>query len=78
MPDPPRDTKVDHTKSVSIADLSDPFADSEPKANIGEQASRPKLLTHVPKGLDFTHDNIDIVSIDVDDSRASKGTSLLE
>ena len=78
VPDPPRDIEVDHTRPVPIADLSDSFADPEPKANICRQASSPKLLMHAPEGLDFTNDNIDFVSIDVDDSKAPKGTSCPE
>lgn len=71
--DPFADPEGSPTEPDPLANRENPFADPGPKANGTGHAARAKLLTRTHGGLDLTNDDIDFVSVDVDDLKAPKG-----
>ncbi len=75
MTELPTITEAVHTKFDPFAGPEDSFTDSRPKGNMVRQAS---TLKHVSEGLGTICNDIDFVSIDVENSRASWGLMWLE
>ncbi len=74
--DPFADPKESSTEADPFVDLEDPenpFADPDPKASFVTLDSNPKLLTDACEGLDFSYENTDIMSLDVNSTRAPNG-----
>lgn len=77
---PERDAFADPEESSTEADPfadpedpENPFADPDPKASFVTLDSNHKILTDACEGLDFSYKNIDIVSLDVNSTRAPNG-----
>lgn len=71
--DPFADTKRHSTDVDPFVDPQDVFADPVLEKTLVGKAARPKLLTRICEGLDLAYDDIDFVSIDINELRAPKG-----
>ena len=77
-PNPFVDASETPTEPDPFADPEDPFADPVPKPNLIGQAPRPKLITKAFQGLNLTCNNIDFVSVELNDTRAPRGLYCVE
>lgn len=62
----------------SSTNPNDPVIDPSPRLDCQEQGFKPKLITRSFEGLDFSYHDIDIVSFNVDNSKAPKGLQCSE
>lgn len=77
-PDPIVDPSEIPAEPDPFADPEDPFADPVPKPNLIGQAPRPKLITKAFQGLNLTCNDIDFVSVELNDTRAPRGLYCVE
>ena len=68
--DPEEETSA---ASDPFADPETPIADPDPEDNYVALGPNPKILTAAYSGLNFAYKDIDVVSTDVDDTKAPKG-----